>query len=429
MTKSIPHSIQVRWFTVPASKSHAQRLLLAAALSDKPTTLRRLGMSGDVEAMIGVVRCLGADISSASTGSGQSAQSAPGINGKDLTIKPGSVQTRVLNCGESGLCIRLMAPVCAALGGDFELRATGSLQKRSVVPFEDYLPQLGVTCKTTNGFVPVKISSKARAGKIVLKDYNSSQYLSGLLMALPLLEGDSVIDVEGLTSKPYVDVTLDVLKDFGIAVENNNYNEFRISGRQQYRAANPIQVEGDWSAAANFVVLAAIKGGGNIYGLNQHSLQADRTILAALERAGSKYGISGDDLKISESKILPFVFDATHCPDLFPVLTVLAAAANGKSIISGISRLANKESNRADVLKTEFGKAGLNIELSGNEMHIYGTASLKTATIHSNSDHRIAMAGVIASLLANEGMNIDGAEAVEKSFAGFWENFSTSSGK
>ena len=400
-------------------------MLLAAALSDKPTTLRRLGMSGDVEAMIGVVRCLGADISSASTGSGQSAQSAPGINGKDLTIKPGSVQTRVLNCGESGLCIRLMAPVCAALGGDFELRATGSLQKRSVVPFEDYLPQLGVTCKTTNGFVPVKISSKARAGKIVLKDYNSSQYLSGLLMALPMLEGDSVISVEGLSSKPYVDVTLDVLRTFGINVENDRYGEFRIRGGQKYTSPNSIPVEGDWSAAANFVVLAAVKGGGNLYGLNPNSLQADRAILNALEKAGGQWAFRGDDLQISESRLQPFTFDATDCPDLFPALVVLAAAAKGTSILSGTSRLTNKESNRAEVLKAEFAKAGLRIELSGNEMHVHGTASLKTATIDSHNDHRIAMAGAISAVLTEDGMRIEGAEAVEKSFAGFWENFAT----
>jgi 3-phosphoshikimate 1-carboxyvinyltransferase len=404
MNVRVPHNYKVADLAVPASKSYAQRAILAAALAKGESTIYNSGSSQDVLHIINIAKQLGADV--AQTGD------VLKIRGHVNPIK------KDLNCGESGLGIRLTTPIAAVLGDSFVITGTGSLLKRPMNAFEDFLPSLGTNCSMSKGMLPIEIQGKLRGGEVKIDGGLSSQFLSGLLMALPLAEKNSVVEVENLKSVPYLRMTLEVLEHFGINLIREN-TLFTVPRNQKYQASE-YYVEGDWSAASYWIVYGALRGI-NISGLKYDSIQADEAMLKVLERCGVTYSWQDDILKIDPSMIRAFNFDATHCPDLFPALVVLAAAANGKSKIKGLSRLKHKESNRGAVLQKEFQKLGLKIMLVDDEMVIEGEGKLNSGTIDSNNDHRIAMAGAIAALLTDESLNIENAEAVRKSYQRFWE--------
>lgn len=410
MNKSVSKHIELKTVQVPASKSYAQRAILAAALSSTKSEIIGQGNSDDVSNIIRIATQIGAEIN----------------DYEDKLIIQGYQRemTRDLNVGESGLGIRLTTSIAAVLNGSFSLNGTGSLLNRSMSEFDHFLPQLGISCSSNNGFLPIQLDGNAKPGKISMDGSLSSQYLSGLLMALPLLKGDSEITVSNLKSKPYIDITLDVLKSFGIEIENVNYELFRISGNQTYFLTDKYPVEGDYSAASIWMVLGAINDGITITGLNEKSVQADKMMLEALTNSGIKYEWNQHDLIIHASTPIPFVFDANECPDLFPALVVLAAACKGKSTLKGVNRLTHKESNRGLVLQKEFQKLGLRIDLENDSMHVFGTGALNSGQVHSNNDHRIAMAGAIAAVLTPNGNEIIHAESVNKSYPDFWKALS-----
>ncbi|MEX1002999.1 MAG: 3-phosphoshikimate 1-carboxyvinyltransferase [Crocinitomicaceae bacterium] len=407
MKKEVPHDFVVQEVIAPASKSYAQRAILAACLSKGTSVIHYPGHSDDVVNIIAIGSQLGAEIV---------------VKGAILEITGFQKAVRSeLNCGESGLGIRLTTSIAAGIGGKYEITGAGSLKNRPVDQFEDFLPLLGVECNTNNGLVPIQLNGKIQGGKIQLDGSLSSQFLSGLLMALPLAEKDSTIEVKDLKSIPYIKMTLELLQKFEIQIEHDNFETFRIKGNQKYQAT-AYTVEGDWSGAAFWMVYGTIAHDLQIRNLNSASLQADREVLRAIEKAGGSFEWTDNLLKINKSEqLIPFEFDATHCPDLFPALTVLAAAIDGKSSIKGVKRLIHKESNRAFVLKNEFEKLGLQIEIEGDEMCIHGQGNLHGGEIHSNNDHRIAMAGAIAAALTETEITIENAESVNKSYPEFWE--------
>jgi 3-phosphoshikimate 1-carboxyvinyltransferase len=411
MEKFIPNNTSISKVIAPASKSVAQRVILAAAMSKYLTTIKNTGSCDDVEHIKGIASQLGAEVSE---------------NDNTLVVT-GHVNnvSRTLNCGESGLGIRLTTTIASTFGGNFTIIGNGSLLKRPLTQFADFLPKMGVETTFNDGCLPLKLSGQLLGGNYTVDGSLSSQYISGLLMALPLCNNDSNLQVKSPTSIPYIDITLDVLNTFGIKVEHDEkYENYIIKGNQNYQPKiETINIEGDWSGAAFWVVYGLIKGNVRIQNLNKTSTQADIAILEVVKLVGSNYSWNDSELHVTKNELNPFNFDATHCPDLFPILVTLAASINGTSTISGVNRLKHKESNRGLVLQNEFEKLALKIELNEDLMTIYGTGQLTDGKINSNNDHRIAMTAAIASLLTPNGINIVGAESVNKSSPEFWELF------
>ncbi len=392
--------------TAPSSKSLAIRAVVAAMLADGTSILRNPSRCDDALAAIKMAEYFGADF---------------WLEDDILTIVGGAASHETLiNCDESGLLARLMIPL-AALGSDeITISGEGTLLKRKLGNIAGPLHNLGVNCSTNNGFLPVRVKGPIRGGKVEVDGSESSQFISGLLMACPLAKSDTEVLVNDLKSRPYIDLTLDLLKMFNIKIENRDHRSFKIPGNQKYKAAE-IELEGDWSGAAFLLVAAAINGEVRVKGLNRFSEQADRNILKALVAAGVEVNQNDDEISVSKSPLSAFEFDATHCPDLFPPLAVLAAACDGVSKIKGVERLHNKESNRGLTLQQELGKLGIGITLEGNFMLVKG-GKIEGGTIFSHHDHRIAMAAAVAGLIAEKPVIIQNAECVSKSWPSFFED-------
>jgi len=325
-----------------------------------------------------------------------------------------------LDCGEAGLSLRMFTPIAALTGKEIILNAKGSLMERPVSMMEQPLKELGAHCKTHNGFPPVIVTGPLKAGNIELDGSVTSQFLTGLLMALPCVDGVSKIKVHNLRSKPYVEMTLQLLKHFGVKVEHNTVlDEFLIKGPQKYSAEN-YWVEGDWSGASFFLVAGAVTGYAKVMNLNyKKSFQADKKILDVLKLCGAKVIEHKDAVEVLKSKLKAFEFDASDCPDLFPPLVALAMNCNGTSVITGAERLKHKESNRALTLFEEFTKIGGKIDINGNNIKVVGGA-IKGGEVDPRNDHRIAMAGAIAGLNSELGVRIKNEQCVNKSYPNFF---------
>jgi 3-phosphoshikimate 1-carboxyvinyltransferase len=394
---------------VPASKSDAQRAIIAASLAIGTSTVGNCGMSEDVKHVLKVVEQLGAKIEIVEANS-------YGISGGKWD------NSNELNVGESGLAIRLLTPIVSTQKHKISLRGKGSLLKRSLHFFDENLPKMNVEVKSTNGFLPIEVQGPLKGGTYTVDGSQSSQYISGLLMALPLLNEPSELCVDNLASKPYVQMTLNTLENFGIQIQHDNFERFLIAGKQEYIPCF-YQVEGDWSAASYWLVAAALGAEITISGLSMTSLQADKKMLDALIVAGCNLHFSSDGISVKGNEKKAFQFDATHCPDLFPALVSFAAFCPGVSVISGVKRLKNKESDRGLSLKREFEKLGVLIELVDDEMRIHGVNSIDGNTVYSHNDHRIAMCLAIVGLFSRNGVMIENAEAVVKSYPDFWKDF------
>lgn len=391
----------------PPSKSLTQRAIAAGLLSGGTTVIRNASFCNDSMAAINMAQALGATIM-------QQEERINIIAG----IRPAGPVT--LNCGESGLALRMFAPVAGLLSESVTFTGEGSLVRRPVTMIREALIQLGVKVETSGGLLPLKLSGRLRPGRAFIDGSSGSQLLTGLLMALPMADGDSRIDVASLTSKPYIGLTLGLLAEFGIKVENDDYRSFIIPGRQSYRA-HEYTVEGDWSGAAFLLVAGATAGRVTVDGLNPCSLQADRAVLQALEEAGAGLITGPCGITASRSELKAFTFEATDAPDLFPPLAALAARCEGTSRITGVGRLRHKESDRAEAIAEVLGAMGIRVRFSGNEMLITG-GQAKGATVSSHNDHRIAMMAAVMAASASGPVTIAGAEAVSKSYPGFYDD-------
>lgn len=393
---------------IASSKSDAQRALLAAALSKGTSMIYNVGNSADETAMIEVIQQLGATIDQKEKGT----FTISGTNNFPEKID--------LNVGESGLGARLVTSVCAAYDGEYNISGEGTLCSRPMTFFEDVLPVLGVSFKSNNGYLPFNLKGPMYATEIVVDGSQSSQYISGLLMAMPLLKESSVLQVENLKSIPYLKMTLNTLASFGIQIQHQDFKEFLIKGNQQYLSTE-YRVEGDWSSAGYWLIASALGTEVFVDGLSMSSLQADKKILDALVGAGCTVLHTQQGIAIDGSERHAFVFDATHCPDIFPALVLFAALTEGLSKIKGVHRLKHKESNRGEVLKEEFEKLGITIEIVDDIMLIHGKREISGGKVHSHKDHRIAMCMGIAGIFASESITIEHAESVSKSYPGFWD--------
>jgi 3-phosphoshikimate 1-carboxyvinyltransferase len=404
-----------------ASKSSMQRACAAALVAKGKSIIKNPGHSNDDKAAMDITQRLGGMLTN---------------NENELIIESNGVLpvSSEINCGESGLSIRMFTPLVALSNHELAVNGTGSLTTRPMDFFDEILPQLGVHVKSNQGKLPLNIQGPIVPKNITIDGSLSSQFLTGLLLAYAASNASDVsITVTNLKSKPYIDLTLDVMKQFGLKVpENRNYESFyftksdfdsaQSSGETPSTSLRAYTVEGDWSGAAFLLVAGAIAGNIVVKGLDVFSPQADKAVLQALMDCGCIISIQPEQIEIGPAPLKPFHFNATECPDLFPPLVALASYCNGKTVIEGTTRLTHKESNRAITLQEEFGKLGVTIELQDDLMIIHGGGGLKGATVHSRHDHRIAMACAVAALKAEGDVTIEEAEAINKSYPDFYEH-------
>ena len=397
----------------PASKSSMQRACAAALLHVGETIISNPGHSNDDLAAIDVIQKLGATIVQTPT---QLIVSSDGV-------KPIGPE---MNCGESGLGIRMFTPIAALSSHSILIQGAGSLLKRPMHFFDTIFSALSVHVNSQKGFLPITIQGPLKPATITVDGSLSSQFLTGLLMAYAASDAQgSVIHVLDLKSKPYIDLTLAVLNAFGWNVKHHNYESFEFLPHVPLAETIEYTVEGDWSGAAFLLVAGAIAGPIKVKGLQLNSTQADKAVMQALQSTNATITYEHDGILIGPNKkneLLAFEFDATDCPDLFPPLVALAAVCNGVSKIKGVSRLAHKESDRGITLQAEFKKLGINITLEGDAMKIYGGTGIQSNTVFSQHDHRIVMACGVAALSANGPVEIVDAESINKSYTDFFEH-------
>lgn len=390
-----------------------QRACAAALAAKGKSIIKNPGHSNDDKAAMDITQRLGGTVIN---------------NGNELIIESNGVQpvSSEINCGESGLSIRMFTPLVALSNHALAVNGTGSLTTRPMDFFDEILPQLDVQVKSNQGKLPLNIQGPIVPKNITIDGSLSSQFLTGLLLAYAASDASDVsITVTNLKSKPYIDLTLDVMKQFGLKVpENKNYESFYFapSIHNSPLTTHHYTVEGDWSGAAFLLVAGAVAGNIVVKGLDVFSTQADKAVLQALMDCGCIISIQPEQIEIGPAPLKPFHFNATECPDLFPPLVALASYCNGKTVIEGTTRLTHKESNRAITLQEEFAKLGVTIELQDDLMIIHGGGGLKGATVHSRHDHRIAMACAVAALKAEGDVTIEEAEAINKSYPDFYEH-------
>lgn len=393
------------------SKSVMQRAAACALLAQGESVISSPSLSDDGVASLNVIQALGANVE---------------VKNDKVLVQSNGISNKInsnqISVNESGLSIRLFAPIIALFPGEFNLKGEGTLKNRSMKLLCDTLSQAGVTLESTEDKPPIKIRGPIRGGRYHYDGSTGSQVLSGLLTALPLCKEDSKIHCTNLTSKPYIDLTIQTLKDFGVIVEWDKEDDFIMIPGNQLFTPTEIKVEGDWSAASFFAVLGALSDKIIIRGLSENSFQGDKVILSVIKSIGANITYHGEEICISRGGKEPFIFDATDAPDLFPPLVVLASAINGTSRIKGSHRLKGKESDRAEVLVEEFSKIGVKLVLEDDEIIIHGEGKISGGEAFSHHDHRIAMALGIAGVISERGVSILGDECVSKSYPNFFEN-------
>lgn len=409
MNYTVKHKIYQGTVLIPPSKSDAQRAILIAALGNETSVLQNVGSSDDELAMIENVQKLEAEIH--------------WIDKKTLSVKGNFEHTSIseLHCGESGLGLRLMTAVVSLKTNEVKLTGSGSLNRRNQSFFELFLPKMDVKIQSNKGKLPIIVKGPPKAGDYTVDGSESSQYISGLLIAFSQVEGITTLKVENSSSKPYIDMTLHTLQRFGVEIDEAENAVYTIKGIQPIQKTDYI-IDGDWSSASYWLVASAL--GLNIHtkGLSMSSKQADKAILSAFMTANCRVMNMEDVLFIEGKERRPLNFDATNCPDLFPALTVYAALTEGISKIKGVHRLANKESNRGEALKQEFEKLGIRIFIENDTLVIEGKTNIQSATVFSHNDHRIAMCLAIAGLAGSAEITIENAEATGKSYPDFWKD-------
>ncbi len=399
----------------PASKSSMQRACAASLIRTGETIIKNPGVSNDDMAAIDVIQKLGAVVTKLENG--------------DLHIVSRGVhpESNTINCGESGLGIRMFTPIAALSDRPITITGMGSLTTRPMHFFDEILPQVGVSIVSDSGKLPLQIQGPIKPHNITVDGSLSSQFLTGLLMAYGGAGAkDCTIKVSNLKSKPYIDLTLAVMQHFGWSVTCINHEQFvfTVPNNAPDNKTINYQVEGDWSGASFLLVAGAIAGGIVLEGLDPFSTQADKAVLQALIDCGCQISIQPTKIEIAPLPLKAFHFNATDCPDLFPPLVTLASYCTGKTVIEGVTRLAHKESDRALTLQEEFGKLGVTITLQDDLMIIEGGKGVRGGIVHSRHDHRIAMACAVAALKADGVVEIEDADAINKSYPHFFKDLS-----
>ena len=396
---------------IPASKSQAHRLLICAALGTKAVCIRCDGLSKDIEATIACLEALGAQIRTKEDGV---------LLVRPVTKKPEGLC--VLPCGESGSTLRFLLPVVGALGAQAVFLREGRLPERPLAPLDGELRRQGMTIREEGE--RLCCSGRLRPGDYRLPGDISSQYISGLLMALPLLPGESRLQVTGRReSAAYITMTEQALRRAGIVLEAEG-ERYRIPGGQRPELPEELSVEADYSSAAFFLCMGALSPLGlKVMGLRQDSAQGDRAILDILGAFGAQMLVQGEEVLIRRGALRGMEIDASPIPDLIPALSVVAAAAEGETRIVKAARLRLKESDRLRSTSAMLKALGAQIRELEDGLVIQGRGALRGGAVESFGDHRIAMSAAVAACVCAEPVTLRGAECVEKSYPRFWEDY------
>ncbi|MCI9409787.1 MAG: 3-phosphoshikimate 1-carboxyvinyltransferase [Oscillospiraceae bacterium] len=398
----------------PSSKSFSHRMLIAAALAGGVSEISNISASEDIDATVGALAALGAKIF------------REGNTYTVMGIKTPAASA-VIDCRESGSTMRFIIPIAAALGCSCEFRGKGKLPERPITPYIRELGKNGAVITKTEGVMPFVMNGTLKGGDYVLEGDISSQFITGLLFALPLCSGNSVIRLASkLESKPYADMTVEALSRFGITIDESEDKDglpvYRIRGGQKYRSAD-VSVEGDYSQAAFYFAANALGSEIKVDNLSEKSVQGDKKILEIIG------GISYNKINDSGLRRLPaFSADVSDIPDLVPILAVLGCFTDGVSRITGAKRLKIKESNRLEAISSALGNIGGKITVGDDSLEIEPVDGFHGGVIDGCNDHRIVMASAIASTMADGEITITGAEAVAKSYPDFWTDFASLGG-
>lgn len=411
MKAEIAPSVLSGSITAPSSKSSVQRAFAAALLHNGTTNIYNAGESADEIAALNILVSLGIEI----IHTPEFLQLlSPGFPNDSLS------KNISIEAGESGLALRMFTAILSLSDRNTLINGSGSLTERPVDFFSEVFPDLGIHIKTNLGKLPIEICGPLMPRNITVDGSISSQFLTGLLYAFSASATEPVtINVNHLKSKPYIDLTLDVLKQFGHNISHDDYDTFIIDKRFEPGKVISYHAESDWSNAAFLLVAGALSGDVTVKGLSLKALQGDKIILDVLESAGTRISIAENEISIQQSPLSAFEFDATDYPDLFPPLVALASGCTGISKISGVTRLFYKESNRAEALQKTFKALGRDIQIDGDDMFIAG-GLMHHASVSSFNDHRIAMAAAVAGI--KNGVGISDAECINKSYPAFFND-------
>lgn len=409
MKRVYPYTYTGRTINAPASKSYLQRAIAIACMFNGETNISNITLSNDAKAAIGIANTLGSFV--------EDSDSRIVVKGRQRKL----TSAITIDCGESGLSTRMFSPIAALLSNEVTITGHGSILLRPMDMVIDALTQLGAKVKSNDGKLPLIVTGGINGGTVDIDGSESSQLLTGLLIALPFAQNDSKVIVRNLKSIPYAQMTLDILGEFGVDIGHENYEQFHIKAIERVSRTSSYHVEGDWSGAAFHIVGAALSGEITLSGLNQNSAQADRAVMEVLDLVGAEYAWKNGELTVTTGQLKPFEFDATQCPDLFPPLAALAVGCNGESKIHGIHRLGSKESDRALTIQSEMAKLGVKVVLDGDAM-IISPNKIVGGRISSCNDHRIAMMGAVLASISSAPIEIENAEAINKSYPQFFED-------
>lgn len=402
---------------VPSSKSMGHREIICAALAQGISVIDNISMSDDIAATLRCLNALG--VKSELTASKFKGRSAVKIYGTGGVKATGAI----CDCGESGSTLRFLLPLGALCGAPVTFSGAGRLGERPLKPYYDIFDLQGIKYRPAQG-LPVTVEGRLRSGEFKLPGNVSSQFVSGLLVALPLLEGNSeIIITTPLESQSYIDLTLSALAKYGIKVSNNNYQRFIVPGGQKYQSGNA-DVEGDWSQAAFWLVAGCLNGDIICGGAEAASLQGDRVVKDILTAMGGNITMTDGGLQAVTSTLHGTIIDAADCPDIIPVLTVAAAVAEGTTNIINAGRLRIKECDRLHAIAAELNKLGADVTEQAESLIVKGKPQgLLGGSVSAWNDHRIAMSMAVASLVCRGPVIIGGSESVKKSYPTFWQDF------
>lgn len=397
-----------------SSKSDAHRLLICGALSDCATKVHCNVMSKDIAATVECLKNMGADIS---------------VDGEIITVTPNKFNVKAeLDCGESGSTLRFLLPVVSALGIDATITGHGRLPERPISPLKEEMERMGVVFHNGSKF-PLHLTGKLQAGEYEILGNVSSQFITGLLFALPLLDGDSKIKlIPPVESRSYLNITLSALRKFGIEIIEEE-NLYIIKGNQKYISPKEITVDGDWSNSSFFLCAGALNENGvTVEGLDINSPQGDKAILNVLRRMGADVQISGTEITVKKNKLNGITVDAADIPDAVPIISVVASVCEGETQIINAGRLRIKESDRIKAIVNMLASLGGKAEETADGLIIKGKESLIGGTADGCNDHRIVMSAAVLSNFCKSSVEITDAQAVEKSYPHFFNDFNRMGG-
>ena len=418
---------------IPPSKSLSHRAVICAALAKGESVIDNLVLSDDIKATLDGMKSFGADIEYINNDAARDACSIRIKGSPGLTV-----QRNRIHCSESGSTLRFLVPLAALAGEKITFTGKGKLVERPLDIYYEIFEGQNIKYCSNSGRLPLTVNGMLKPGTFRVSGDVSSQFITGLMFALPLLDGNSRIEVTTEPeSKGYVELTMHVLDKFGIQIVNNGFREFVIGGNQEYQSAD-CRIEGDYSQAAFWIAAGILGGGIKCKGLNLNSVQGDRVIMditgkmgVSLETGESTDGRQAGQgfIKVYEAVTRGIEIDASQCPDLVPVLAVLGAISAGTTKIINAKRLRIKESDRLRAISTELNKLGAGVTELDDGLIIEGKEKLTGGRVDSWNDHRIAMALAVASIKCTGPVILTGSDAVKKSYPHFWRDFKSLGGK